>query len=57
MMADAFSAKLFETAVKRAHLGVAEPKDIAAVAVFLCSPAAARMTGQSITVNGGLAVA
>jgi 2-hydroxycyclohexanecarboxyl-CoA dehydrogenase len=57
MMADAFSAKLFETAKRRAVLGIPQPGDIAAAAVFLCQPAAARMTGQVITVNGGLAVA
>lgn len=57
MMADPFSAKLFERAQSRAVLGLPEPTDLARVAIFLASPAAARMTGQSITVNGGLAVA
>jgi NAD(P)-dependent dehydrogenase (short-subunit alcohol dehydrogenase family) len=57
MMADPFSAKLFEKAIARAGLGLPTPPDVAALAVFLASPAAARMTGQAITVNGGLAVA
>jgi 2-hydroxycyclohexanecarboxyl-CoA dehydrogenase len=57
MMADPFSAKLFEKAAARAVLGLPEPADLARLAVFLASPAAARMTGQSITINGGLAVA
>lgn len=57
MMAESFSAKIFERAKERAFLGLPAPADIAAIAVFLCSPAAARMTGQTITVNGGLAVA
>ena len=57
MMADPFSRKLFEKAKARAALGVPTPEDVAALAVFLAGPAAARLTGQSITVNGGLAVA
>lgn len=57
MMAEPFSAKLFQRASERAALGLPEPADVAGLAVFLASPAAARMTGQSITVNGGLAVA
>ena len=57
MMAEPFSRKLFERAAARASLGLPGPADIAAVALFLASPAARRMTGQSITVNGGLAVA
>jgi NAD(P)-dependent dehydrogenase (short-subunit alcohol dehydrogenase family) len=35
-------------------LGVAEPGDLAALIVFLASPAARRITGQSISVNGGI---
>lgn len=57
MMADPFSAKLFDKAIGRARLGLPTPRDIAAVAVFLASPAAARVTGQVITVNGGIAIA
>ena len=43
---DGFSAKLFAAAAKQAHLGVPTADDIAALAVFLCSPAAARLTGS-----------
>jgi NAD(P)-dependent dehydrogenase (short-subunit alcohol dehydrogenase family) len=32
-------------------------EDIAALAVFLCSPAASRLTGQAISVNGGISAA
>jgi NAD(P)-dependent dehydrogenase (short-subunit alcohol dehydrogenase family) len=52
--ADGFSGKLFARAAKQAHLGVPTADDIAALTVFLCSPAAARLTGQAISVNGGI---
>lgn len=54
---EGFSAKLFASAAAQAHLGVAEPDDIAATIVFLVGPGAARMTGQVISVNGGISVA
>lgn len=57
IMADPFSAKLFTSAAKLASLGVAEPEDIAAMIVFLASPSAARLTGQAISVNGGISAA
>lgn len=54
LMANEFSRKLFQKAESRARLGVVTPKDIAPLAVFLASPASARMTGQAISVNGGI---
>ncbi|AII08481.1 NAD(P)-dependent dehydrogenase (short-subunit alcohol dehydrogenase family) [Rhodococcus wratislaviensis] len=54
---DGFSAKLFAKAAQQAHLGVPESDDIAALAVFLASPAARRLTGQAISVNGGISAA
>jgi 2-hydroxycyclohexanecarboxyl-CoA dehydrogenase len=54
VMGDPFSAKLFTNAANLAHLGVAQPEDLAALMVFLASPAAARLTGQAISVNGGI---
>jgi NAD(P)-dependent dehydrogenase (short-subunit alcohol dehydrogenase family) len=51
---DGFSAKLFARAAQQAQLGVPTADDIAALTVFVCSPAAAKMTGQAISVNGGI---
>ncbi|WP_250281080.1 SDR family NAD(P)-dependent oxidoreductase [Frankia sp. CiP1_Cm_nod2] len=52
-----FSAKMFAKATSMAHLGVAESSDLAAMALFLASPAARRITGQAISINGGISVA
>jgi NAD(P)-dependent dehydrogenase (short-subunit alcohol dehydrogenase family) len=52
-----FSAKLFSKALQQAHLGATEPDDLAGLIVFLASPAAARVTGQAISVNGGISAA
>ena len=52
-----FSAKLFKKAMTMAHLGLTRPDDLAALIVFLASPAAARLTGQAISVNGGISAA
>jgi 3-oxoacyl-[acyl-carrier protein] reductase len=43
-----------ETAAQRAGLGLPSPKDIAPLALFLCGPGATKMTGQIISINGGL---
>lgn len=42
------------TATQRAGLGLPTAEDIAPMALFLCSPGAARITGQIISINGGL---
>ncbi|MGQ0618927.1 MAG: SDR family NAD(P)-dependent oxidoreductase [Panacagrimonas sp.] len=49
-----FSAKLFAQVESMASLGVCVPDDLAAMIVFLASPEAARVTGQVISVNGGI---
>jgi NAD(P)-dependent dehydrogenase (short-subunit alcohol dehydrogenase family) len=51
---EGFSAKLFAAAARQATLGVPTADDVAALAVFLCSAAAAKLTGQAISVNGGI---
>ena len=43
-----------EAATARAGLGLPTPADIAPMALFLCSDSAARITGQIISINGGL---
>ncbi|MEV4420721.1 SDR family oxidoreductase [Patulibacter sp. NPDC049589] len=57
VLKDGFSAKLFEKAAAMASLGVAEPEDLAALIVFLGGPGASRLTGQAISVNGGISAA
>ena len=54
VLSDGFSKSLFEKAARMAHLGVAEPDDLAELVVFLGGPASARLTGQAISVNGGI---
>lgn len=43
-----------ERARRRAGLGLPTPADIAPLVLFLCGPGAKRITGQVISVNGGL---
>jgi 2-hydroxycyclohexanecarboxyl-CoA dehydrogenase len=57
MMSEPFSANLFEKARQAASLGVVVAGDLAELVVFLASPAAARITGQAISVNGGISAA
>jgi len=52
-----FSAKMFEKASALAHLGVSDCADQAAMILYLAGPAAKRMTGQAISINGGISVA
>ena len=40
-----------------AHLGVAVPEDLADMVVFLGGPQSARLTGQAISINGGISAA
>ncbi|MCG8313306.1 MAG: SDR family oxidoreductase [Pseudomonadales bacterium] len=57
LMADPFSSKLFGKAEQMASLGVVEPEDLAALATYLASPAAAKLSGQAISLNGGISMA
>jgi 2-hydroxycyclohexanecarboxyl-CoA dehydrogenase len=57
VLSEGFSKKLFEKAAQNAQLGVAEPEDLADLVVFLAGPESARLTGQAISVNGGISAA
>ena len=57
VMAKDFGRRLFAKAEKKARLGVPTPTDVAPIAVFLASPAAARITGQTVSINGGISAA
>lgn len=54
---DGFSAKLFEKAAQAAHLGVPDADEVGELVAFLASPAAAKITGQAVSVNGGISAA
>ena len=54
---EAFSAKMFTRAAAMAHLGVAESVDLAEMILYLAGPSARRITGQTISINGGISVA
>ncbi len=57
IMANEFAGKLFQKAERAAHLGVPTPDDYAPLIVFLASPDAALITGQVVSLNGGISVA
>lgn len=57
MAEGSFSEKLFSKARPRAELGPTYPEDLAALALFLAGPGAAKITGQAISVNGGISTA
>lgn len=52
-----FSQKLFEKARPLAALGPTTAEDLADLIVFLAGPKAAKITGQAISVNGGISAA
>ncbi len=54
VMADPFAGKMFEKAARLAALGVVTKDELAALVVFLSSPVAAKITGQAISMTGGI---
>jgi 2-hydroxycyclohexanecarboxyl-CoA dehydrogenase len=57
LMAHPFASKIFTKAEAMASLGVVEADELAQLAVFLASPAAAKLSGQCISMNGGISFA
>eukprot|EP00966_Prymnesium_polylepis_P147546 3408596-Prymnesium_polylepis.1 len=57
LMAHPFASKLFVKAEKMATLGVVEADELGELAAFLASPAAAKLSGQCISMNGGISMA
>lgn len=54
VMSDPFAGRMFAKAEKLAALGVVDKHELAQLVVFLASPAAAKITGQAISMNGGI---
>lgn len=54
IMSNAFSSKLFAKALQAAHLGAVDADDVAAAIQFLVGKDAAKVTGQVISINGGI---
>jgi gluconate 5-dehydrogenase/3-oxoacyl-[acyl-carrier protein] reductase len=57
LMAHPFASKIFAKAEKMASLGVVDADELAQLAVFLSSPEAAKITGQCVSMNGGISSA
>ncbi len=57
IVSEGFSAKLFARAAQEAKLGVPDADDLGELVVFLAGPGAAKLTGQAISVNGGISAA
>ncbi|WP_051485463.1 SDR family NAD(P)-dependent oxidoreductase [Nocardioides sp. J54] len=56
-MSQEFSRKIFDRITRQAGLGMTEPSDLAEAILFLTSRRSRRVTGQVISVNGGISVA
>ncbi|MFJ8812923.1 SDR family NAD(P)-dependent oxidoreductase [Amycolatopsis thermoflava] len=56
-MSQPFSKKIFDRIVSQASLGLTKPGDLANLVLFLASPMSRLITGQVISVNGGISIA
>ena len=54
VMADEFAGRMFAKARRLASLGIVSKEELAALVVFLASPSAAKITGQAISMTGGI---
>ena len=52
-----FAAKLFAKAKTQADLGLTTPDDLAPLIAYLAGPDSAKLTGQAISLNGGISAA
>lgn len=57
VMSGETSGRIFGKATSKAKLGLPTPEDVAPLAVFLSSPSASKITGQAVSVNGGISAA
>ncbi|OKH86648.1 hypothetical protein LF95_22105 [Thalassospira sp. TSL5-1] len=57
IMASPFAARVFAKATEKAALGLPDATEIAELVAYLASPAAARLTGQVVSLNGGISAA
>jgi len=54
LLAQPFGAKIFEKIIAKAGLGLPDAEEVAATVLWLASPEASKVTGQVISVNGGI---
>lgn len=54
VMADPWAGRMFAKAEKLAALGIVDKDELAQLVVFLASPEASKITGQAISMNGGI---
>lgn len=54
VMDGGFARQLFQKIEKRAQLGLPGPDDLANLITFLAGPLAAHITGQMVSINGGI---
>jgi 2-hydroxycyclohexanecarboxyl-CoA dehydrogenase len=54
LLSQEFGAKIFGKITAKASLGLPDAEDVAATVLWLASPSAAKITGQVISVNGGI---
>jgi NAD(P)-dependent dehydrogenase (short-subunit alcohol dehydrogenase family) len=57
IQANPVARKVFAKAEQRARLGIPSPENVAPVIVFLASPLASHISGQVVSVNGGISFA